>query len=154
MHATCTDHHSLLDLITVIIFAAEYKLKVPHFEIVSILLSFPFSYNQPYFQRPFLSLLSLLAIGCAFSNTVRRFSYKQPVVSIPYSCQSVLLSCIGLTWFHLTLRPQCMKITVRVPHVLYPVIAHLDVKYRSSLCVERNSFFLKLLRRIVSFGIK
>lgn len=75
--ATFTAHHSLLDLITVIILAAEYKLKVPHFEIVSILFSFPFSYKLPYFQRLFLSLLSLLASGCAFGNTLRRFSYKQ-----------------------------------------------------------------------------
>jgi hypothetical protein len=76
MHATCTAHRALLVLITVIILAAEYKLKVPHFEIVSILLSFPFSYNQPYFQCPFLSLLSMLASDCAFGNTVRCFSYK------------------------------------------------------------------------------
>lgn len=48
----------------------KIQIKSPHFEIVSILLSFP------YFQRPFLSLLSLLASGCAFGNTVRRFSYK------------------------------------------------------------------------------
>jgi hypothetical protein len=49
------------------------ELKVPHFEIVSTLLSFPFS----YFQHPFLSLLSLLASGCPFGNAVRRFHYQQ-----------------------------------------------------------------------------
>jgi len=48
MHATCTAHHTLLDLITLIILAAKYKLKVlilklspscSHFLIFSALFS-------------------------------------------------------------------------------------------------------------------